>query len=90
MCADNDGFVVIKSGKSYNNIVNTVCVHMSILLHCICVGWYMDIHSGNKDSGKRFEMIALCGNVWKSKIHSQPFHNNRNNKLRLLSVAATI
>lgn len=26
MCADNDGFVVIKSGKSYNNIMNTVCV----------------------------------------------------------------
>lgn len=50
----------------------------------------MDIYSGNKDSGKRFEMIALCGNVWNAEIHSQPFHNNRNNKLRLLSVAATI
>lgn len=53
----------------------------------------MDIHSGNKDSEKRFKMIALCGAAWKKDIHihSQPFHyNNRNNKLRLLSVAATV
>lgn len=62
---------------------------MSFLFHCIHVGYSLR----KQRLWKRFEMIALYGAAWKMEIHihSQPFHyNNRNNKLRLLSVAATI